>query len=56
MWKDKSGPTESGSGRQGTFEHQNENLNPNQQPAVIQVVPLRDALMVVPEFNGKNTP
>ena len=45
-----------GSGEQGTSGPQNQNLNPNQQPAAIQVVTSREALMVVPEFNGKNIP
>ena len=45
-----------GSGEQDTSGHQNRNLNPNHQPAAIQVVTLRDALMVVPEFNGNNMP
>ena len=51
-----STPEKLGSGGQGTSGCRNQNLNANQQSAAIQVVTLRDALMVVPEFNGKNIP
>ena len=44
----------SGSGRPSSSEQPNKNVNANQQPVTIQVVTLRDALMVVPEFNGRN--
>ena len=44
----------SGSGRPSSSEQPNQNINVNQQPVTIQVVTLRDALMVVPEFNGRN--
>ena len=46
----------SGSGRPSSSEQPNQNINTNQQPVTIQVVTLRDALMVVPEINGKNIP
>ena len=46
----------SGFGRPSSSEQPNQNMNFNQQPVTIQVVTLRDALMVVPEFNGRNIP
>ena len=48
---EKSGP-----GRPSTSAQPKQNINVNQQPVTIQVVILRDALMVVPAFNGKNIP
>ena len=46
----------SGSGRPSSSEQPKQNINVNQQPVTVQVVTLRDALMVVPEFNGRNIP
>ena len=49
-------PEKSGCGRSSSSEQPNQNINVNQQPVTVQVVTLRDALMVLPEFNGRNIP
>ena len=44
------------SGRPSSSEQPYQNINVYQQPVTIQVVTVRDALMVVPEFNGRDIP
>ena len=46
----------SGSRRPSSSEQPNQNISVNQQPVTIQVVTLRDALMAVPDFNGRKIP